>query len=121
MTVDFWVLLVVLVLMFIGSFVMGLIASPAWALISAVPTLLVYAWFLWNQYCLRAGNCTVLAWLNVVFITLGFLSTLVILAVTLHYHRKDAKKKEEKEADKDDEKEKFFPVGVPHEMMFKRS
>jgi hypothetical protein len=137
MTPDFWVLAIVFTIFFIASFIMAMFVSPSWAAISAVPTLAAYAWFLWNQYCLRSGDCTVLAWLNVALFIIGGLSFVVSFAVWLYYYKKGelvvrkiqrvSKDKDVIIDDKDDDKKKrddkeefYFPVGVPHHMMFAR-
>ena len=118
MTADFWVLLAVLVVLFLASFIIGMFLSVPWALISAIPTLIAYAFVLWNQYCLRAGDCYVLAWLNVAFYIFIFLFSVVALSLALYLSKKEGKKKATTIEKEDKKKEGFFfPVGVPHHMM----
>lgn len=66
MTADFVTLAIVLGLTLLVSTILGFIVSPLYGVANMVPAALVYAWALWSQHCLRAGNCKALAWLTTV-------------------------------------------------------
>lgn len=88
MTADFWVLLAVLIITFLTCTILGFVVHPVYGVVNAIPAAMVYAWVLWSQHCLRAGNCTTLAWLTVALWILFAIGMITTMAIIVHLARK---------------------------------
>ena len=81
-TMDFYVMSGVVFLTLMTMVVEGYLINSLIGTIMLVGGSLSSGLVLWNQYCVRSGNCAALAWLLVVFmvVTLAF-SILFMVAV----------------------------------------
>jgi uncharacterized membrane protein len=102
MTLDFWVLLIVLAITFLVSAVLAFIVNPLYGIVNIIPAALIYAWALWSQYCLRAGNCTTLAWLTVALWVIYCIVIITVMSIALYLVRKARKQQTDRTEHRDE-------------------
>jgi hypothetical protein len=87
-TMDFYAMAVVVALTLLTMIVEGFLINNLVGVIMLVCGSLAAALTLWNQYCVRSGNCTALAWLLVVFMLVILTFSLLFMVAVIKARRR---------------------------------